>query len=74
MYGLAFKSKPFKRYQQYGSFEAGLTSNDLVIQKIYTSNKDFFQVELADPFEKYRLSRVNSNTIVNSWNSDPIKF
>ena len=51
-----------------------ISSDDLVIQKIYTSNRDLFKVELADPFEKYRLPHVNSDKIVNSWNSDPLKF
>ena len=72
----AFGSNPSKRYQQSGNFEGkGISSDDLgVIQNIYTSNDEFFKVELAESFEKYRLPHVNSDKIVNSWNSDPLKF
>ena len=71
----AFESNPSKRYQQSGNFKTKeISSDDLAIQKIYTSNRELFKVELADPFEKYRLPHVNSEKIVNSWNSDPLKF
>ena len=57
----AFGSSPSKRYQQSGNFEGkGISSDDLVIQNNYTSNDEFFKVELAEPFEKYRLPHVNS--------------
>ena len=72
---LAFGSNLSKWYQQSGNFKTKeISSNDLVIREIYTSEGEFFKVELADPFEKYELPRVNTDKIVNSWNSDPLKF
>ena len=66
---LAFGSNPSKRYQQSGNFKTKeISSDDLVIQEIYTSDGEFFKVELADPLEKYGLPHVDS------WNSDPLKF
>ena len=47
---LAFKSNPSKRYKQSGNFEAGrISSTDFVLRDSYTSNEEFFKVELADP-------------------------
>ena len=62
----AFGSNLSKRYQQSGNFKTkAMSSDDLIVRDIYTSNGEFFEVELADPFEKYRLPHVNSNKIVN---------
>ena len=46
-----------------------LVTTSLYYIDIYTS-----EGELADPFDKYKLPHVNSDKIVNSWNSDPLKF
>ena len=72
---IAFESNASMRYQQSGNFESKrISSDDFVILNIYTSNDEFFKVEQADSFEKYRLPHVNSDKIVEWWNSDPLKF
>ena len=70
---ISFESNASKRYQQSGNFKGKTIffPDDLVIQNIYTSNDEFFKVELSDPD---RLPHVNSDKIVDSWNSDPLKF
>ena len=72
---LEFQSNTSNRYQQSGNCnDKEISSDDLVILDVYTSEGYFFNVELADPFDKYELPRVISDTIVNSWKSDPLKF
>ena len=64
---LAFGSN--ERYQQSGKLKPKkFLPTTSLIREIYTSDGE---VELADPFEKYGLPHVNSDKIVNSWNSDP---
>ena len=72
---IAFESNASNRYPQSGNFDSKIiSSDDLVIFNIYTSNDDFCNVELADPFEKYGLPHVSSDKTVEWWNSDPLKF
>ena len=48
---------------------------DINNQVILNTKKcDFLNIELADPFGKYKLPHVTSDKIVNSWNLDPLKF
>ena len=62
---LAFGS--IERYQQSGKLKPNkFLPTTSLIREIYTSD--------GDPFEKYGLPHVNSDKIVNSWNSDPLKF
>ena len=72
---IAFESNASNRYQQSGDFKSKeMSSNDLVVLDVYVSEGELSNVELADPFEKYRLTRVNSDKAVDDWNSDPMKF
>ena len=72
---IVFESNPSERYPQSGDFKTKEMSSDyLVILDVYVNEGEFFNVQLADSFEKYRLTRVNSDKAVDDWNSDPMKF
>ena len=52
---IAFECNASNRYQQSGNFkDKEMSSNALVVLDVYVSEGEFFNVELADPFEKQR--------------------
>ena len=69
----AFQSNPSKRYKVKSVYNYD-GSPDFINVDIYVSPHDFFHVNFKDLFKDYKLPHVNSDNVVDKWNSNPMQF